>query len=61
MRLAKESNSTDDEDFVDLLKKIVTDRVPKEGKVIPLKQEDTSKKTIDFKALSGWAAAILLL
>jgi anti-sigma-K factor RskA len=60
MRLASESTLTKDHDFSEVLKKIVTDRVSDDPKVLSL---DTSakKKSFSISTIAGWAAAAVFL
>lgn len=64
MRLAKESTISKDQDFSEVLKKIVTDRISPETeqKVIPLKPEAKQKaKTFKLRTAIGWATAAVFL
>jgi anti-sigma-K factor RskA len=60
MRLASESTLTKNQNFSEVLKKIVTDRISDETKVVSM--ESTSKqKTFSIGKVAGWAAAAVFL
>lgn len=61
MRLAKESASTSTNDFTEVLKKVVTERVVDDTKVISLKETTKSSKKVHIKSFAGWAAAAVVL
>jgi anti-sigma-K factor RskA len=64
MRLAKESTTSKQQDFSDVLKKIVTDRIADDPKIISLdnKSKETDKqKSFSFSKVAGWAAAAVFL
>lgn len=57
MHLAKEATTTDKQDFTEVLKKIVTDRVSEHPKVQSLTKHSTPPKKFPFAKVTGWAAA----
>ena len=61
MRLAKESTTSSDSDFTEVLKKVVTDRVATDSKVRRIYLQDSKTKKSNFGLWTGWAAAVLLL
>lgn len=62
MRLAQEATANDNQNFSEVLKKIVIDRIEDNTKVrsIESKAEET-QKSFNFSKVAGWAAAAVLL
>lgn len=62
MHLASESTLSKEQDFADVLKKIVTDRIAEDPKVRTLGSENQqNRKTFSFGKVAGWAAAAVFL
>ncbi len=60
MRLAGEATTSKNQEFSEVLKKIVTDRVSADTKVRAL-DTGSKQKTFPFAKVAGWAAAAVLL
>jgi anti-sigma-K factor RskA len=64
MRLAKESTTSKQQNFSDVLKKIVTDRISDDPKVVSIdgsSKETEKQKPFSFSKVAGWAAAAVFL
>jgi anti-sigma-K factor RskA len=64
MRLAKESTTSKQQDFSDVLKKIVTHRISDDPKVVSMdgsSKETEKQKSFSFSKVAGWAAAAVFL
>jgi anti-sigma-K factor RskA len=60
MRLASEATTSKNQDFTEVLKKVVTDRVTESPKVRAL-ETSSEEKRFPFAKIAGWAAAAVLL
>ena len=64
MRLAKESTISKQQDFSEVLKKIVTDRISDDTKVVSIDRkppETEQQKSFSFSKVAGWATAAVFL
>lgn len=62
MHLAKEATSNHDQEFSEVLKKIVTDRIDEDPKVRSIDPKyEKNRKSFNFSKVAGWAAAAVFL
>jgi len=62
MRLARESTINNNQDFSEVLKKIVTNRIEDDPKIISLDSKaSVEQKSFPFSKVAGWAAAAVFL